>query len=103
MYFLLTALSALFALGAAILWLLSTVVRTPDKFSVHVSRPEGFMGEPLGGGPLHAASIGTAHSSDFKQLADALKRQSRLPGSTKAQSRVHKNRDNFGIAYLSSE
>lgn len=73
----LNILSALFAFGAASLWLMSARVRTPGSFSVHVSRSDGF-GEPLGGGPMFGKYIGHAHSEDFVTLASALKRQNSL-------------------------
>jgi hypothetical protein len=73
----LNILSALFAIVAAGLWLMSARVKTPDYFSVHVSRSDGF-GQPLGGPPMFGEHIGQAHSQDFVVLADALKKQSRL-------------------------
>jgi len=73
----LNILSALFAFVAAGLWLMSARVKTPDTFSVHVSRPDAF-GQPLGGHPMFGEYIGQAHSQDFTALAEALKRQSRL-------------------------
>jgi len=77
-FHLVQALSAICAIAAAVYWLRSALVNTPDGFAVHVSKPDGFMGQPLGGGPLHATFIGTAHSSDFQALAEALKKQSKL-------------------------
>ena len=73
----LNILSALFAFAAAELWLMSARVKTPDDFSVHVSRPDAF-GQPLGGNPMFGEYIAQAHSQDFTVLADALKKQSRL-------------------------
>lgn len=72
------ALSAGCAVAAAVYWFQSARVETPERFSVHVSKPDGFMGEPLGGNPLGGTFVGTAHSSDFKALAEALKRQSKM-------------------------
>jgi len=71
-------LIALFAFVAAVLWLWSAKVKTPDTYSVHVTRPEGIMGHPLGGDPLGGIYVGMAHSMDFKDLANGLKLQSRL-------------------------
>ena len=74
----LTALSALFAIAAALLWFVSAVVKTPDRFSIHVVRPDSFMGQPLGGDPLGGTYVGQAHSSDLVALANALRRQSKF-------------------------
>ena len=49
--------------------------KTPDSFSVHVVRPRE---APLGGNPMGGTYIGEAYSQDFTNLADALRRQSRL-------------------------
>ena len=56
--------SALFAFLAAIFWLLSTRVKTPEAFSVH--------GVSVGG------DVSSVHSKDFAILANALKKQSRF-------------------------
>jgi len=74
------ALSVLAALVAAILWFASAVVKTPENFSIHVARPAGRMGEPLGGSPLGGTYVGHGDSSDLIDLANALRRQSRLSG-----------------------
>lgn len=67
-------LSALFALAAAVHSLMSTWVKTPKTFSVHVVQPD----RPIGGNLAHGTYVGHAYSEDFITLADALKRQSRL-------------------------
>ena len=74
----LTILSALFAIVAALLWFISAMVKTPESFSIHVARPNSFMGEPLGGNPLGGTYVGQAHSSDLVTLANALRRQSKF-------------------------
>jgi len=75
---LLTILSALFAITAAALWFVSAVVKTPDRFAIHVVRPNGPMGRPLGGNPIGGTYVGQAHSSDLVALASALRRQSKF-------------------------
>ena len=70
--------AVLFAIAAAVLWFLSASVKTPDGFSVHVVRPDSYMGQPMGGNPLGGTYVGHAYSDDFKSLADALRRQSKL-------------------------
>lgn len=70
-------LSALAAIPAALLWFLSAVVKTPQSFSVHVVRPDS---PPLGGNPLSGEYVGQAYSNDLVNLANALRRQSRLSG-----------------------
>jgi len=74
------SLSALAALVAAVLWLGSAVVKTPENFSIHVARADGRMGEPLGGHPLGGTYVGHGYSSDLIALANALRKQSRLSG-----------------------
>ena len=74
----LTILSAIFAIAAALLWFISAVVKTPESFSIHVVRPDSFMGEPLGGNPLGGTYVGHAYSSDLVALANALRRQSKF-------------------------
>lgn len=44
--------SAFFAFFAAILWFVSAIVKTPTSFSIHVARPQGLFGQPLGGDPF---------------------------------------------------
>ncbi len=75
---LLTILSALFAIAAAALWFVSAVVKTPGRFSIHVVRPNGTMGQPLGGNPMGGTYVGQAYSSDLVELARALRRQSKF-------------------------
>jgi hypothetical protein len=76
----LSALSALAGLAAAVLWFLSALVRTPENFAIHVAKANGMMGEPLGGGPFGGTYVGHAYSQDLIDLANALRRQSRLSG-----------------------
>ena len=71
----LSIIAAVLAVLAAVLWFMSAAVKTPDSFSVHVVRPRE---APLGGDPLGGTYIGQAHSQDFTNLANALRRQSRL-------------------------
>ena len=71
----LSCVAAVLAVLAAVLWFMSAVVKTPDSFSVHVVRPRE---APLGGNPMGGTYIGEAYSQDFTNLADALRRQSRL-------------------------
>jgi hypothetical protein len=73
----LTWASALFAIAAAVLWFMSARVTTPDSFSIHVVRSNSPFGQPLGQ-PLGATFVGTAHSADLVELANALRRQSKL-------------------------
>lgn len=73
----LQALSALFAICAAILWFKSAVVQTPSTFRISVAKPSGAWGEPLGGNPLGAEYIANGYSPDLQDLAKALVKQSR--------------------------
>lgn len=70
-------LSALAAVAAAILWLKSAKIKTPDNFSIFVARANGSMGQPLGD-PLGATYVGHAFSQDLQNLAHALIKQSKL-------------------------
>jgi hypothetical protein len=70
--------SAIAAVLAAALWLLSARVKTPRTFTIHVARAEGTMGQPFGGGGLGATYVGHAFSQDLLDLATALRRQSAL-------------------------
>lgn len=70
----LNIISALFALAAALLWLMSAWVKTPKTFSIYVVRPN----RPISFGAMSGTYMGHAHSEDLTTLADALKRQSRL-------------------------
>jgi len=72
------ALSAAAASAAAVLWLLSAKVKTPQTFSIHVARAQGAMGQPLGGNPSGGTYVGHAYSQDLIDLANALRRQSTL-------------------------
>jgi hypothetical protein len=63
-----------FGLLAAGFWLWSSIVPIPERFNIAVVRGDS----PVGGHPLGATFVGTAHSGDFLVLANALKRQSRL-------------------------
>jgi hypothetical protein len=71
-------LSAFFAIAAAALWFISAVIKTPERFAIHVAAPDSVMGHPLGGNPLGGSYVGQAHSNDLIALANALRRQSRL-------------------------
>ena len=73
----LTWVSALFAIVAAVLWFMSARVKTPESFSIHVVRSNSFIGQPIGQ-PIGATFIGTAHSADLVELANGLRRQSKL-------------------------
>jgi hypothetical protein len=70
-----TILSALFAIGAAVLWFFSAVVKTPTSFAIHVVRPQQ---QPMGGNPMGGTYGGQAYSEDLISLANALKRQSKF-------------------------
>jgi len=70
-------LTAIAAIIAAFIWFKSANVKTPDSFSIHVSKPDGPFGEPLGGNPIGATYLGHAHSKDLQILAESLKKQSR--------------------------
>lgn len=74
----LTFLSAIFAIAAAALWFASAVIKTPERFAIHVVAPNSTMGQPLGGNPLGGTYVGQAQSGDLVNLAHALRRQSRL-------------------------
>ena len=74
----LTAISTIFAIAAALLWLASARVKTPTHFSISVVRSNGAMGQPFGGNPLGASFVGQAHSQDLLDLATALRLQSKL-------------------------
>jgi uncharacterized protein YjfI (DUF2170 family) len=71
---LLTILSALFAIAAAVLWFVSAVVKTPESFNIYVVRPYGVM--PLS--PMGATYLGQGQSPDLVALAGALRRQSKF-------------------------
>jgi hypothetical protein len=71
----LTILSALFAIAAAVLWIFSAVVKTPTNFAIHVVRP---IQPPMGVNPLEGTYVGQAYSRDLISLANALKRQSKF-------------------------
>lgn len=66
-------LSAIFALAAAYLWWLSTRVSTPNRFPIHVVKPDmSSMPHVMGG-----TYVGHGHSPELTNLANALKVQSR--------------------------
>lgn len=67
--------SAAFAVPAAILWLKSAKVDTPDSFPISVVRPDGF-GRPFGE-PLGATYVGHGHSPALNELGAALRLQSK--------------------------
>jgi hypothetical protein len=69
--------SALAALVAAALWLMSAKVKIPKSFPIYVVKPDAFAGQMLGG-PLGAEYSGFGHSDELDSLAAALVRQSRL-------------------------
>ncbi len=75
----LSALSAASALAAAVLWFRSSIIKTPESFSIHVARADGIMGQPLGQ-PLGGTYVGNAYSKDLVTLANALRKQSSLSG-----------------------
>ena len=67
--------SAAFALGAAILWLKSAMVKTPSSFPISVVKPDNFslpFGEPMG-----ATYVGHGHSPALNELGEALRSQSK--------------------------
>ena len=71
----LSKISAVFAFAAAALWLWSAVVRTPQQFHIQVLQPNtGQRGMSLG----VVNYVGYGVSPQLKELALALKRQSRL-------------------------
>ena len=72
-------ISALSAVTAAVLWFLSARVRTPESFSIHVVRSDSFAGQMLGG-PLGGEYMGHGYSPGLNELAQALRKQSRLSG-----------------------
>jgi hypothetical protein len=67
--------SAAFAFAAAILWWKSAIVKTPDRFSIHVLRTSGLMAQPL-----FAKYVGHGHSPELENLGAALISQSRWNG-----------------------
>ena len=64
--------SGFFALLAAVLWLKSALVRTPEKFSIHVVEAPGLLGQPLG-----TEYVGYGYSPELSELAGVLIRQSK--------------------------
>lgn len=68
--------SFLLAVAAAVLWLYSARVKTPDTFTITVSAAG--MGPPLGGDPVGGAFVGVGHSPELVTLANALRWQSSL-------------------------
>jgi hypothetical protein len=68
-------LSSAFALSAAVLWLLSALVKTPSKFPAWAAQPDAHVDNPIAGpNPEHAP--GTVRSEALLQLGTALRRQS---------------------------
>ena len=59
-----TCLSVVFAIAAAILWFVSARVNTPEFFHI--------ISVQVGGG------VGSGHSPDLEKLAEALKKQSKF-------------------------
>lgn len=70
-------LTAITAIIAAVIWLRSASVKTPSGFSIHIVKPDGLFGSPMGGDPLGGTYMGHAYSKDLQDLAAALKKQSR--------------------------
>jgi hypothetical protein len=70
----LSLLSAIFAIAAAALWFLSAVIKTPEHFAIHVVNLGG--SKPIG--PIGGGYVDQAQSSDLIDLANALRKQSRL-------------------------
>jgi len=68
-------LSAVCAIVAAYIWWQSAKVKTPDKFNIHVVKPNA---QPMGGNPMGGTYMGHAYGQDLNDLAGALKRQSQL-------------------------
>jgi hypothetical protein len=68
-------LTAVFAIIAAVLWLKSAKIKTPENFSIYVVKPNQ---TPLGGNPMGGTYLGNAYSQDLTELAIALKKQSKL-------------------------
>jgi hypothetical protein len=69
--------SAVFALFAAVLWLLSALVKTPAVFQLRAVQSDEYIENSIRGvNPAHA--VGTVQSDDLPRLAAALQRQSRL-------------------------
>lgn len=63
------------AILAAMFWLISARVKTPQSFSIHVVKPET---QPFGGNAVMGGEyMGNAYSEDINNLAAALIKQSR--------------------------
>ena len=82
--YILNILSALFAVGAGTLWLVSARVKTPEHFAVHVVKGDSPFQQPLGNNPLGGTYVGQAYSRDFESLGNALRKQSQLSAAAAA-------------------
>lgn len=65
----------IFAVLAAYYWFASTRVKLPDEYRMTVVIPRQM---PLGGNPIGVKHTGIGYSSDFDNLANGLKIQSKL-------------------------
>jgi hypothetical protein len=73
-------MSSGFALAAAVLWLLSALVKTPKAFPARAVQPDEYVENPIGG-PIPEHAPGTVQSEAHLQLGAALRRQSTLSAS----------------------
>jgi hypothetical protein len=64
------------AFVAAFFWFWSAIVKTPQQFRITAATSS--LGGPIGGGPVGGGEAYPATSKDLKDLAAALKKQSRL-------------------------
>src|SRR5436190_2023971 len=67
--------AAVFAFLAAALWWKSALVKTPDRFTFPVVKPDPDM--PPFGQPLGATYLGHAYSPEMEQLTVGLREQSK--------------------------
>ncbi len=75
-FIVLSCLSVLTGLIAALLWVRSACVKTPENFAISVAQAE----EPFGGNPPGGTHVGHGYSPKLVALANALQQQSKLSG-----------------------
>ena len=71
----LDSITVIAAVLASLLWFKSSIIKTPQSFSIHVVKPDE---DALLGKPLDGTYMGQAFSDDLRELADNLRRQSKL-------------------------
>jgi hypothetical protein len=75
-FIVLSCLSVVTGLIAALLWVRSACVKTPENFAISVAPAE----EPFGEDPPGGTHVGHGYSPKLVALANALQQQSKLSG-----------------------